>query len=47
VRSFYSLIAYELRRRQPLLEMRFFRSAQFSGARAIAVCTFAALAVCS
>ena len=31
-----SLIAYELRRREPLLEVRFFRSAPFSGASAIA-----------
>jgi EmrB/QacA subfamily drug resistance transporter len=41
--TFCSLIAYELGRRQPLLEMRFFRSAPFSGASAIAVCAFAAL----
>jgi MFS family permease len=39
--SFASLIAYELRRYQPLLELRFFRSAPFSGASAIAVCAFA------
>jgi EmrB/QacA subfamily drug resistance transporter len=41
--SFGSLIVYELRRTQPLLEMRFFRSAPFSGASAIAVCAFATL----
>ena len=34
---------YELRRREPLVEMRFFRSAPFSGASTIAVCAFAAL----
>jgi len=38
-----ALIPYELRRREPLLEMRWFRSAPFSGASAIAVCAFAAL----
>jgi MFS family permease len=41
--SFVALVPYELRRREPLLEMRFFRSAPFSGANAIAVCAFAAL----
>jgi predicted MFS family arabinose efflux permease len=40
---FVALVGYELRREQPLLEMRFFRSAPFSGASAIAVCAFAAL----
>jgi EmrB/QacA subfamily drug resistance transporter len=40
---FVSLVRYELRRREPLLEMRFFRSAPFSGASAIAVATFAAI----
>jgi EmrB/QacA subfamily drug resistance transporter len=39
---FATLIRYELRREQPLLDMRFFRSAPFSGASAIAVCAFAA-----
>ena len=34
---------YELRRREPLLEMRFFTSAPFAGASAIAVCLSAAL----
>ena len=38
-----ALVPYELRRREPLLEMRWFRSAPFSGASAIAVCAFAAL----
>ena len=33
---------YELRRREPLIEIRFFRSAPFSGASTIAVCAFAA-----
>jgi EmrB/QacA subfamily drug resistance transporter len=38
------LLLYEPRRREPLIELRFFRSAPFSGATAIAVCAFAALA---
>ena len=38
-----ALIAYERRRREPLLELRFFRSVPFSGASVIAVCAFAAL----
>jgi len=38
-----ALVPYELRRREPLLEMRFFSSAPFSGASAIAVMTFCAL----
>ncbi len=37
------LIPYELRREEPLLEMRFFRSAPLSGASAIAVLTFAGI----
>ena len=41
--AFTFLIAYELRRDQPLIEIRFFRSAPFSGASAIAVCAFAGL----
>jgi len=40
---FGALVLYELRRREPLLEMRFFTSAPFAGASAIAVCLFAAL----
>ncbi|MGA8458543.1 MAG: MFS transporter [Streptosporangiaceae bacterium] len=38
-----SLIAYEPRRDEPLLDLRFFRSAPFSGATVIAICAFAAL----
>ncbi len=40
--SFVGLVWYELRRREPLLEMRFFRSAPFAGASTIALCAFAA-----
>src|SRR4029077_14825286 len=39
--SFVALVRYELRRREPLLEMRFFKSVPFSGASAIAICAFA------
>jgi MFS family permease len=39
-----ALIRYERRRREPLIEVRLFRSAPFSGATAIAVSAFAALA---
>ena len=39
-----ALVRCELRRHEPLLEMRFFRSAPFSGASAIAVLTFAGTA---
>jgi EmrB/QacA subfamily drug resistance transporter len=38
------LLLYEPRRTDPLIDLRFFRSAPFSGATAIAVCAFAALA---
>jgi EmrB/QacA subfamily drug resistance transporter len=38
-----ALVPYELRREEPLLEMRFFASAPFSGASAIAVLTFAGM----
>lgn len=38
-----ALISWELRRRDPLIDMRFFRSAPFSGATAIAVASFAGL----
>ncbi len=38
-----SLIGYELHRAEPLIELRFFRSAPFSGATLIAVSAFAAL----
>jgi EmrB/QacA subfamily drug resistance transporter len=37
------LLHYERRRVEPLIELRFFRSAPFSGATVIAVCAFAAL----
>ena len=43
VLAFISLAVWELRRVQPLIEIRFFRSAPFSGASAIAVCAFAGL----
>ncbi len=43
VLAFISLVVWELRRVQPLIEIRFFRSAPFSGASAIAVCAFAGL----
>jgi EmrB/QacA subfamily drug resistance transporter len=39
---FAALVLYELRHREPLIEVRFFRSAPFAGASAIAVCVFAA-----
>jgi EmrB/QacA subfamily drug resistance transporter len=38
-----TLLSYERRRLDPLLELRFFRSIPFSGASVIAVCAFAAL----
>ncbi len=38
-----ALVRHELRRRQPLIEVRFFASAPFAGASAIAVGAFAAL----
>jgi EmrB/QacA subfamily drug resistance transporter len=37
------LVPYEARRREPLLELRFFRSVPFSSASVIAICAFAAL----
>ncbi|MGV9883189.1 MFS transporter [Streptomyces sp. NPDC003006] len=37
------LLAYEPRRADPLIDLRFFRSAPFSGATVIAVCAFASL----
>jgi EmrB/QacA subfamily drug resistance transporter len=37
------LIVYEPRRREPLLDLRFFRSAPFSGATLIAISAFAAM----
>ncbi|MGZ4274816.1 MAG: MFS transporter, partial [Solirubrobacteraceae bacterium] len=41
--AFASLVGYELRVPEPLLEMRFFRSAPFSGATATAVAMFMAM----
>jgi EmrB/QacA subfamily drug resistance transporter len=38
------LLAYEPRREEPLIDVRFFRSAPFSGATGIAVCAFGGLA---
>jgi len=38
------LIGYERRRQEPLLDLRFFRSAPFSGATVIAICAFGAFA---
>ncbi|MFF3324345.1 MFS transporter [Streptomyces sp. NPDC002889] len=37
------LLLYEPRRHEPLIDLRFFRSAPFSGANVIAVCAFASL----
>jgi len=37
------LVMYEKRRYEPLIDLRFFRSAPFSGATAIAVCAFATM----
>ncbi|EDY48548.1 efflux membrane protein [Streptomyces clavuligerus] len=37
------VLYYEPRRREPLIDLRFFRSAPFSGATVIAVCAFASL----
>ncbi|MGW8554141.1 MFS transporter [Streptomyces tubercidicus] len=42
--SLAGLIGYERRRRDPLIDLRFFHSAPFSGATVVAVCAFAALA---
>jgi EmrB/QacA subfamily drug resistance transporter len=43
IAGFVSLIGYELVRKEPLIDMRFFRSAPFSGAAIIAVCAFTAM----
>jgi EmrB/QacA subfamily drug resistance transporter len=43
VAALAALVGYESRRAEPLIELRFFRSAPFSGATVIAVCGFAAL----
>ena len=40
--AFAGLVAYERGRREPLLDLRFFRSVPFSAATLIAVCMFAA-----
>ncbi|WP_241266064.1 MFS transporter, partial [Streptomyces boncukensis] len=37
------LLAYEPRRAEPLIDLRFFRSAPFAGATVVAVCAFASL----
>ncbi|MFE6098790.1 MFS transporter [Streptomyces laurentii] len=37
------LLSYEPRRREPLIDLRFFHSAPFTGATVIAVCAFSAL----
>ena len=44
VAALAGLLAYEPRRTEPLIDLRFFRSVPFSGATVIAVCGFAALA---
>ncbi len=41
--AFVALVLYELRRTEPLLEVRFFSSAPFSGASAIAVLAFSGM----
>jgi EmrB/QacA subfamily drug resistance transporter len=41
--AFAVLVRYELRRFEPLIEFRFFASAPFAGASAIAICAFAGL----
>jgi EmrB/QacA subfamily drug resistance transporter len=41
---FATLVPYELRRHEPLIDVRFFRSAPFSGASITAVCAFSAYA---
>ncbi|MBT2400994.1 MFS transporter [Streptomyces sp. ISL-100] len=43
VSSLLCLLVHEPRRTEPLIDLRFFRSAPFSGATVIAVCAFAAL----
>jgi EmrB/QacA subfamily drug resistance transporter len=44
VACFVGLVLYELRRREPLVEIRFFRSVPFAGASVTAVGVFAAVA---
>jgi EmrB/QacA subfamily drug resistance transporter len=41
--SFVGLVAYELRRREPLIQVRFFRSVPFAGASMIAIGMFAGI----
>jgi EmrB/QacA subfamily drug resistance transporter len=41
--AFATLVPYELHRDQPLIEVRFFASAPFSGASVIAICAFAGI----
>jgi len=41
--SLVALVSYALRRQEPLIDVRFFRSVPFAGASAIAVCAFAGL----
>ncbi|MEU6844342.1 MFS transporter [Streptomyces sp. NPDC046716] len=43
VAALVGILLYEPRRVEPLIDLRFFRSAPFSGATAIAICGFAAL----
>jgi EmrB/QacA subfamily drug resistance transporter len=43
VAALISLVSYEPRREEPLLDLRFFRSVPFSGATVTAVCAFSAL----
>jgi EmrB/QacA subfamily drug resistance transporter len=43
VAALCALVWYEPRRAEPLIDLRFFRSAPFSGAVALAICSFAAL----
>jgi EmrB/QacA subfamily drug resistance transporter len=43
IAALVALVTYEPRHAEPLIDLRFFRSAPFSGAVAIAICAFAAL----
>ncbi|MFJ2741079.1 MFS transporter [Streptomyces sp. NPDC087440] len=44
VLALVALVLYEPRRAEPLIDLRFFHSAPFSGATVIAICAFASLA---
>jgi EmrB/QacA subfamily drug resistance transporter len=44
--SLVALIVHEARREEPLIDLRFFRSASFASATVIAVCAFAAFSGC-